>query len=92
MEQGSEAVRRLEAAIGLGFSLSEAVQKALGCSLTQWAEANGHRQSEVSMCLGGYHQRAYPAIREALARDLAVEREDLDRLIEAQKPAAEEVA
>lgn len=88
MADASEVVARLEAAMGLGFTLSEAVQKALGRSLTAWAEDHGHRQNEVTMCLRAYHQRTYSAIRDELARDLGITREEIDRLIDGQTPGA----
>ena len=93
MRDDGQAVKRLEAALELGFSVSEAVQKALGRSLTQWAEEHGHRQSEVSMCLGGYPGRIYGAIRDDLAAELGIDRGDLDRLIDGPtEPATTEGA
>lgn len=91
MADASDQLGRLESALALGFSLSEAVQKLLG-SLTAWAEAKGHRGNEVSMCLLAYHQRTYSAIRDDLAKDLGITREDLDRLIDGQKPDTTETA
>lgn len=94
MPRNDEVVKRLEAARELGFGLPEAVMKMIGTTLTAWAESHGHRQSEVSMCLGGYPGRPYASIRDDLAQDLGIERTDLDRLIDGDPtPApAEEVA
>lgn len=77
-----DPVKRIEHALQLGFKLSEAVQNVLGRSLAAFARERGHRQSEVSMCLGGYPGRVYGAIRDDLARELGIERKQLDRLIE----------
>lgn len=80
----SEPMARLQAAVALGFTVSEAVQKLLGRTLTSWAEANGHRQNEVTMCLLKYHQRIYPEIRDGLARDIGVTRAEFDSFIDGQ--------
>ena len=91
MPHEGEAVKRIEAAMSLGFSVSEAVQKALGRHLSQFAEEHGHRQSEVSMCLGGYPGRTYGTIRDDLSGALGIERAELDALIDgaSEAPAGE---
>lgn len=91
MPSESDAVKRLQAALDLGFSLSEAVFRTLGQTQSAWAEDHGVRQSEVSMCLGGYPERPYGAIRDALCDDLGIPRSDLDRLIDGT-PQKEAVA
>lgn len=80
MESHSNA-QLIEGALALGFTLSEAVQRALGRSLSEFAEAHGHRQSEVSMCLGGYPGRIYAQVRDDLCAELSIERATLDRWI-----------
>ena len=85
MPPTTEKIKLIEAALSLGFSLSEAVQKALGGSLSDFAERHGARQTEVSMCLLGYHQRVYPEIRDALCTELEIKREELDRLIDDER-------
>lgn len=82
----------IESAMALGFTLSEAVQKVLGRSLSQFAEERGHRQPEVSMCLGGYPGRTYGQIRDDLCAELEIERAVLDRWITEQSAASEEAA
>jgi len=76
-----EKIKVIEAALAIGFSLSEAIQRALGRSLTAFASAHGFRQNEVSMCLAAYEGRVYPQIRDAICSDLEIPREYLDRLI-----------
>lgn len=91
MPQGPEAVKLVEGALALGFSLSEAIQRALGCSLSAFAADIGVGRSEVSMCLNKYEGRIYEQIREALAQRLGVDRSQVDAWIDGE-PAAEEVA
>lgn len=74
-------VKLIEGALALGFSLSEAVQRALGESLTAWGARRAFGQSEVSMCLRFYENRVYGEIRDALASDLGTDRERVDRWI-----------
>lgn len=81
MPQSSEAVKRIEAALDLGFPLSDAVNRVLGRSLASFAREHGYRESEVSMCLRGYAGRVYGDLRDDLASELGIERQDLDRLI-----------
>ena len=78
-----DPVKRIEDALRLGFRLSEAVQKVLGRPLASFARERGHRESEVSMCLGGYPGRTYGRIRDDLAGELGISRRALDRLIDA---------
>lgn len=81
-------VKRIRALVGLGLTTSEAFQKALGRTLVQFAEEYGHRASEVSMCLNAYPGRIYTAIRDDLARDLGVPRDEIDRLIDGAEAEA----
>lgn len=89
MDQKAPAVKLIRAAIDLGFSTSEAVQKALGRPLSHFAEERGHRPSEVSMCLNGYPGRTYALIRDHLAAELGIERRHLDVLIDGEPEPAE---
>lgn len=92
MPKRPNAVNVVEGALDLGFSLTEAVQRALGSSISAFAAKYGHRQSEVSMCLLGYEGRVYPEIRNDLAAELDVSREAIDRWIattSGKAPAAE---
>jgi hypothetical protein len=82
MSRPDDPVKRIEDALVLGFSLSEAVQKVLGRPLAAFARDHGYRQSEVSMCLGRYPGRVYAGIRSDLARELGIDRRELDRLID----------
>lgn len=88
MSVTAEKIKQIEGLIGFGSTLPEAVSKALGSTLTEFALRYGWRHSEVSMCLNGYHQRTYPEIRDAICAELEIPREYLDRLIDAQKGAA----
>lgn len=87
MSKTAAKIRQIEGLLTFGAPLTFAVAKALGCTLTEFAERNGVRQPELSMCLGGYHQRIYPKIRDAICRELAIPREYLNRLIEQQRLA-----
>lgn len=92
MPQRPNPVNVVEGALALGFSLSEAVQRALGQSLSAFAAKYGHRPSEVTMCLTSYEGRVYPAVRDDLATELGVDRETVDRWISSaagKAPAAE---
>lgn len=77
-----DRVKVVDGALALGFSLGEAVQRALGKSLTAWGEAHGFSSSEVSMCLRYYERRVYGLIRDALAADLGTNRARVDTWIE----------
>lgn len=89
MHDTRDAVKLIEASLALGFSLSEAVQRALGRSLSEFARERGHSRSAVSMCLTHYQQRVFGNVRDDLADELSVPREYLDRLIEQQAAAAQ---
>jgi hypothetical protein len=67
-----------------GASVSEAIAKALGCSLAEFGRRIGKRQAEIYMCLNGYEQRVYAEIRDAICAELEIPREYLDRLIDTQ--------
>lgn len=81
MNHSKDPVKRLRAALALGFSLPDSLPIVLGCSVATFARRCGHRESEVSMCLRGYPGRTYGAIREDLASELGVSRSDVDDLI-----------
>lgn len=70
--------------MAVGLSASEAVQRALGISLSEFGRRNGFRQTEVSMCLLGYPDRGYPEIRDAICAELGITRDFLDAKIEEQ--------
>lgn len=84
MPQAIGRVNLVEGALALGFTLPEAVQRALGEPLSGWAARRGFTPQAVSMCLRGYESRIYPEIRDALAEDLGTERERVDRWIAEQ--------
>lgn len=77
----SDASKTIREALRLGFSLSDAVQRALNRPLSEFAAQHGFRKSEVSMCLLGYHQRAYPNIRDAICNEIRISRQFLDAQI-----------
>lgn len=72
-------------ALALGFTLSEAVQRAIGEPLAAWAGRHGFTPQAVSMCLRFYEGRVYPEIRDRLAETLGAERATVDGWIEAQR-------
>jgi hypothetical protein len=74
----------VEGALALGFSLAEAIQRALSTTITRFAQERGYRQVEVSMCLNAYEGRVYAIIRDDIAAALGVSRERVDGWIEAQ--------
>ncbi|MCG8468414.1 MAG: hypothetical protein MJB57_09445 [Gemmatimonadetes bacterium] len=84
MSDRKRAIKVISGSLELGYSLSEAVQRALGSTLTDFAARNDFRQEEVSMCLLGYPQRVYPRIRDALCSELHVSRAFLDEKIAEQ--------
>ncbi len=92
MTRTKDSVKVIEGALSLGFTLPEAVSRALGTSLGDFARQNDVRATEVSMCLNAYHQRTYPNIRDAICEALGIPREYLDRLIEAEAAKRAEVA
>lgn len=73
--------QRVEAALDLGFTFSEAVQRALGCGITALAEKYGVPQPTLSMCLLAYEGRVYPDLRERIAADLNASRDQVDEWI-----------
>ena len=85
MARGTEAVKVIEGALTLGFSLSEAIQRALSGSLSSFAFGKPYSVQSVSMCLAFYEGRIYSQIREDLCAALDLPREYLDRLIEKKK-------
>lgn len=85
MPSGQENIKTIEAALTLGFTVSEAVQRALGCPLAEFARRHAVRRVEVSMCLNAHEGRVYPEIRQHLADDLGVPREYIDGLIDRQR-------
>ena len=87
MRHTNDAIKLIEGSLALGFSLSEAVQRALGGSLADFARESGHSRSAVSMCLSFYDGRVFATVREDLASALGVPREYLDRIIEEQHPS-----
>lgn len=91
MRKTAAKIRQIEGLLTFGAPLTYAVAKALGCTLTEFAERNGVRQPELSMCLSGYYQRTYPKIRDAICRELAIPREYLDRLIDQQRSARDAI-
>ena len=88
MRSDRGASKTIETAFALGFSLPDAIQRALERPLTEFGLERGFRKSEVSMCLNGYHQRVYPEIRDALCDELSIDREFLDAKIDEQAARA----
>jgi hypothetical protein len=85
MATGTEAIKIIEGALALGFSLSEALQRALGIS--SWASLASEKPyspQSVSMCLNAYEGRVYPEIRNDICSALEISREYLDALIARQ--------
>jgi hypothetical protein len=78
MPHGTEAVKVIDGALALGFSLSEAVQRALGRTLTAFAADKPYSVQSVSMCLAAYEGRVYPEIRDDLCAELEIPREYID--------------
>lgn len=85
MPAESPKINQIKGLVSHGLTVSEAVQKALDISLSEFARQHGFRSGEVSMCLLGYHQRTYPEIREAIAAALDVPREFIDQLIDDER-------
>ena len=90
MPETHEKIKQIDALTDLGLDVSEAVQRALGVSLSEFGRRQGFSSAEITMCLRGYHQRVYPEIRDAICAELDLPREYLDRLIDGQS-AAEKV-
>lgn len=85
MPQGTEAIKVVEGALSLGFSVSDALQRALGMTFTEFASAKSYSVQSVSMCVRFYDGRVYPEIRDDICTALELPREYLDRIIEAQR-------
>lgn len=81
MDNSSANVKALDAALGLGFSLSAALQNALGVTVSELARREGWNRTEISMLLNGHPQRRCEAVRDRLAHLLTATREDVDRWI-----------
>lgn len=93
MPLGTEAVKVIDGALSLGFSLSEAVQRALGRSLSSFCEGRSFSPQSLSMCLTAYEGRVYPEIRDAICAELDIPREYLDARIDDQaRRRAEKIA
>lgn len=92
MPATANRVKLIDGALALGFSLAEAVQRALNESLSAWGARHGFTPSEVSMCLRFYERRVYSPVREALALDLGTERSRVDQWIEEHAASLMEVA
>lgn len=90
MPREQDPIKVIETALSLGFSLSEAVQRALGTTLTQFAAGRPFSVQSVSMCLSAYEGRVYGEIRDAICDALDIPREYLDRLIDSQRPSVAE--
>lgn len=85
MPESTDTVKLIEGSLALGFSLSEAIQRALGQSLSQFGRERGHGRSAVSMCLTFYGGRTFGNVRDDLAETLGVSREQIDNWIESQR-------
>lgn len=93
MSSTASKIKQIEGLLGHGADLPTAISITLGCTLAAFASRNGVRRQEVYMCLGGYHQRPYEAIRDAICAELEIPREYLDRHIDSHRAArAAEVA
>lgn len=69
-------------------SPSEIIRLALPMTLTAFAEKHGFTKAEVSQCLSGY--RPHEKIRDALAVELEATRDEVDAVLEANRPEATE--
>lgn len=92
MPETIDAVKKIEDALALGFTLSAALPLVLGRSLSAFADEFGHSRSEMSMCLSFYGGRIYEAIRADLSRETGIPRETLDSWIERRAVAVEPAA
>ena len=83
MRGNPRKIKRLEGLMLVhGFSLSEVLRKELGISLTEFADQEGFRRSEVSMTINAHQHRIYQDIRGAFARNLYITPQEMDRLID----------
>lgn len=71
--------RRLATELSGADKLS-ALLRARGYSLASYARARGFWPEQVKMAL--YGMRPYPEVRDALAADLDIPRDEIDRLID----------
>jgi hypothetical protein len=82
-------IDRLLAAEMTGPDKIAALLKARGFTLTGFARHISRWPEEVRMTVGG--ARPYPEIRDAMASELGLTREEIDELIDGPKaPAADE--
>lgn len=70
--------------LALGFPLSQAVQRALGLSVTALARQEGWDRSLLSMVLNAHRHRVCPGIRDRLAEMLGATRGEVDAWIAAE--------
>lgn len=84
MADTKQNVKLIEGALALGFSPSEAITRAMGVSLSEFARQTGHTAAAVSMCFNFYNGRVFGGIRDLVAERLGVPREYIDRVIESQ--------
>lgn len=84
MARGANKIKVIEGALALGFDLTEAVGRALGGTLTAFAEQRGYTKQALTMCLRAYDGRTYSDIRDAICAELGIPREYLDRLIDSR--------
>lgn len=84
MPNGPNGSKRVTELVDVGLPLTEAIAKAMGCSLSAFARRRDVRQEEISMCLLGYPGRIYTDIRDAICDELGIAREFLDEKIEEQ--------
>jgi len=92
MAHNKDSIKVIEGALALGFRVSEAVQRALGTTLTDFAGRHAFTRQSVTMCLMAYEGRTYSEIRDAICAELEIPREYLDRLIDSQRATADEPA
>lgn len=65
---------------------ADLVKLALPTSSKDFAERHGFTKYEVSQCLTGY--KRHEKVRDALAVELGVGRDEIDELLDAQRSAA----
>jgi hypothetical protein len=77
--------RRLASALSGNDKLRALIVASDG-SISRWAVNRAIIPEQVFFCLSG--RRPYPEIRDRIATDLGIPREDVDRLIDEQTPAS----
>lgn len=72
--------------VAAGANAADAIKAALPSTYADFAERHGFWRTHVSSCVNG--RQRHDRIRDALARELGVEREWLDELLDTKSAAA----